>query len=239
MDDIALNLISLAFFILVGGGIFLLVRRSQAENDHKIAQMAAENGWTLESIREPLVWGLRLKSARWILEALSRSSGSDAAPGSSNVEMSSTWQADAPGSTLLIGPRTSQSNLGYHPKSSTGYHLESFMGTMGGMLTRQVLRLALGEDADGLNEVQAGSVALRQKYMLWAQQPAELEGLLTPAVESALLAWKGAPVFVERTSSGLNIELRGVRLQNAAELHALIQLGELIHEALNLKGVSS
>lgn len=185
--------------------------------------MAAENGWTLETIREPLVWGLCLKSARWTLEALSRSSGADAAPGSSNVEMSSTWQADAPGSTLLIGPRTSQMSA----------------GSVGEMLTRQVLRLALGAGADGLNEVQAGSAALRQKYMLWAQQPAELEGLLTPSVEIALLAWKGAPILVKRTSGGLGIELRGVRLQKADELRSIIQLGELILEALNLKGVSS
>jgi hypothetical protein len=199
------------------------VRRNQAENDQKIAQMAAENGWTLETIREPLVWGLRLKSAIWGLEAVSRSRGADAAPGSSNVEMSSTWRADAPGRTLLIGPRVSQANL----------------GSMGEMLTRQVLRLALGSEADGLNEVQAGSDAMRQKYMLWAQQPAELEYLLTPIVENALLTWKGAPIFVKRTQGVLRIELRGVRLQKVAELRALIQLGELILEALNLKGVSS
>jgi len=222
MDDVTLNLITLVCFALLGAGIFLLVRRSQAENERRIAQMAAENGWTLEPIRAPLVWGLRLKSAGWTLEALSRSSGAASAPGSSNVEMSSTWQADAPGSTLLIGPRGSRVDT----------------GVMGDMLTRQVLRMALGMDADGLTEVQAGSAALRQEYMLWAQQPAELEGLLTPAVESALLAWKGAPVLVKRTSGGLVIELRGVRLQKAAELRSIIQLGELILEALNLKGVA-
>lgn len=223
MDDIALNLISLAFFILVGGGIFLLVRRSQAENDHKIAQMAAENGWTLESIREPLVWGLRLKSGNWTLEARSRSSGQSSDSDSSNVSMSTSWQAPVTGSTLLLGPRSSPVNL----------------GGMGELLTCQVLSQALGADADGLNEIQPGSEALRQKYMLWAQQPVEAEKLISPAVELALLSWKGEPVLVRRASDGLSIELRGVRLQKAAELRAMVQLGELILEALNFKGVTS
>jgi hypothetical protein len=53
------------------------------------------------------------------------------------------------------------------------------------------------------------------------------------------LSWKGEPVLVKRTSDGLSIELRGVRLHKAAELRAMIQLGELILEALNLKGISS
>jgi hypothetical protein len=223
MDDVMLNLIALAFFVLLGGVIFLLVRRSHAENDRRIAQMVAENGWTLEPIREPLAWGLRLKSANWTLEALSRSSVQSADSDSSNVSMSTSWQAPVIGSTLLLGPRSSPVNL----------------GGMGELLTRQVLNQALGDDADGLNEIQPGSETLRQKYMLWAQQPVEAEKLISPAVELALLSWKGEPVLVKRTSDGLSIELRGVRLHKAAELRAMIQLGELILEALNLKGISS
>jgi hypothetical protein len=219
MDDITLNLIALAFFVLLGGTVFLLVRRRKAKTEQQILQMAAENGCTVETIREPLTWGLRLASANWTLQALSRSNGTDSASGASNVEMSTIWRAPVPGSTLLIGPRSSQANL----------------GGMGEMLTRKVLELALGAGAEGLKEVQAGSESLRQKYMLWAQEPVELENLLTPAFENALLTWKSEPVFIKRTAGELSIELRGVRLQKADELRAMLQLGELSYEALHLK----
>ena len=218
MDDITLNLIALAFFVLLGSAVFLLVRRGQAKKEQQILQMASENGWTVKTIREPLVWGLRLTSASWTLQALSRSSGTDSATGSPNVEMSTIWRAPVPGSTLLIGPRSSQANL----------------GGMGEMLTRKVLELALGAGAEGLKEVQAGSESLRQKYMLWAQEPVELESLLTPAVENALLTWKSEPLIIKRTADDLSIELRGVRLQKADELRAMLQLGELLLEALRL-----
>ncbi len=210
MNDITLNLIVLAILVLVGGGIFLFFRSRQADNTRDLAQLAAHYGWTYESIREPLAWGLRLKTSQWTLEALSRSSGREVGPGSSDISMSTTWQADAPGSTLLIGPRTTQANL----------------GNFGDMLTRQVLQLALGTDADGLKEVQAGSSTFRQKYMLWAQDNTAAERLLTPALELALLAWKDKKILIKRNSAGLNIELRGVRLKKFEDLRALVQLGE-------------
>jgi hypothetical protein len=212
MDDITLNLIVIAVFALIGGLIFFLVRRKQAENEQKIVQMAAEHGWTYESIREPLTWGLCLKSPHWILEALSRSSGKETGPGSSDVTMSTTWHTDAPGSTLLIGERKTQANL----------------GSLGEMLAQQVSQLALGADAAGLSEIQVGSEAFRQKYMLWAQEAAEAGHLLSPAIESALLAWEGEKPLIKRTSAGLTIELHGVRLQKADEINVLVQLGEAL-----------
>ncbi len=219
MDDITLNLIVIAVFAIIGGLIFFLVRRKQAENEQKIIQMAAEHGWTYESLREPLAWGLRLSSPRWALEALSRSSGKETGSGSSDITMSTIWQADAPGSTLLIGERTSQANL----------------GGFGEMMVRQVLQLALGADAAGLIEVQAGGEAFRQKYMLWTQETAETgQLLLTPAIVSLLLAWKGEKPLIKRTSEGLTIELRGVRYQKVDEINALVQLGEALLAAWKL-----
>jgi LPXTG-motif cell wall-anchored protein len=64
MDDITLNLIVIASFALIGLAIFLLVRRKQSESEQGINRMAAEYGWTSENIREPLAWGLRLRSNR-------------------------------------------------------------------------------------------------------------------------------------------------------------------------------
>ncbi len=210
MDDITLNLIVLAVLAILGGLVFFLVRRKQAQNEQELIQLATERGWKYETIREPLAWGLKLTSPRWTLEALSRSSGQEAGPGSSDVSMLTTWHAPAPGSTFLIGARTSTANL----------------GGMGEMLTRQVLQLALGADASGLSEIRAGSAAFQQKYMLWAQNPAEIR--LSPALESALLNWKGPQPLIKRTSAGLTIELRGVRLSKPAEIRALAQLGEIL-----------
>jgi hypothetical protein len=212
MDNITLNLIVLAVLILTGAIIFLLVRRRKVETEREIAQMAAGRGWTCESIREPLAWGLRLKSTQWTLEALSRSSGQEAGPGSSDVAMTTTWWADSQGGTLLIGVRSSQTSL----------------GSFGDLLTRQVLQLALGAQAEGLTEVQAGSEAFRRKYMLWAADSAEMERLITPALESALLGWKGTPPLIKRLAGTLKIELRGVRLQKKDELLSLVRLGEAI-----------
>jgi LPXTG-motif cell wall-anchored protein len=210
MDDITLNLLVLAILALLGGLVFFLVRRRQAQNEQELIQLAAEKGWKYESIREPLAWGLKLTSPRWTLEALSRSSGQEAGPGSSDVSMLTTWHADASGSTFLIGARTSQANL----------------GGLGEMLTGQVLQLALGADAAGLTEIRAGSTAFQARYMLWAQNPNEVR--LTPALETALLSWKGSGPLVKRTSEGLSIELRGVRLRKPAEIRSLAELGELL-----------
>lgn len=207
MDDITLNLIVIAVLAVLGGLIFFLVRRQQAQNEQELLQLAAERGWKYEAIREPLAWGLKLTAPRWTLEALSRSSGREAGPGSSEVAMLTTWHAPAPGSTFLFGPRTSPANL----------------GGLGEMLQQQVLQLALGADANGLNEIQAGSAAFQQKYMLWAQNP---EVCLSPALEAALLAWKGVQPVIKRTSAGLTLELRGVRLSKPAEIRALVDLGE-------------
>ncbi len=214
MDDITLNLLVIAVLAILGGLVFLLVRRKQAKNEQELRQLAAERGWQYESVREPLAWGLKLTSPRWTLEALSRSSGRESGPGSSDVAMLTTWHAPAPGSTFLLGPRTSTANL----------------GGMGEMLQQQVLQLALGADANGLSEIQAGSAAFQQKYMLWAQHPETVR--LSPALESALLAWKGVQPVIKRTSAGLTIELRGVRLANPAELRALVELGEQILASL-------
>jgi hypothetical protein len=214
LNDFALNLIVFGVLLLASGGIFMMVRRYQAGNAQKITQMAAENGWVVEHIHERLVWGLRLSSAKWRFEALSRSSGGETAPGSSDVEISTRWHADSPGSAFLIGLRSTQANL----------------GTAGDMLTQMVMQMALGTDADGLNEIQVGNESFRQKYMVWAKYPDDAEKLLTPDLESALLGWKSAPLLIQRTSKGLNLELRGVRLGRADEIQAFIHIGEILIE---------
>ncbi len=211
-DDLTLSLLILAILALIGCAIFVVLRYKQSQNEQKIARMAAEHDWTAAVIREPFAWGLHLSSARWELEAISRSSGKETAPGSSDTSMSTVWQTNAPGSTLLIGPRTTQADL----------------GTLGNALIRQALQMAFGANSRDLNEVQLGSETFRKKYILIAQNPDEAQIFLNPEIESALTNWKGPPVLIQRTSKGLSIELRGVQLKDPKNLLALVELGELM-----------
>ncbi len=212
MDDITLNLIVLAVFVLLSIGIFLIVRRKQAEKEQLIVRMAANNGWNYESLREPLAWGMRLKSSGWTLEALSRSNGRETSPGSTDLDMSTIWQSRHPGSTLLINTRTSQADL----------------GSIGEMLTRQVLQLALGDQAYGLKEIKFGSSTFQQKYMVWAQDQLSAEQLLTPALQTNLIEWKGIPPLIKRVSGILSVEIKGKRINNPDEILALVTLGNML-----------
>lgn len=214
MDDITLNLVTLAGFALLGGLVFWLVRRKQAAEAQAVQDLAAEKGWKIETLREPLLWGERLISPRWSLEAISRSSGRESGPGSSEVAMQTIWHADQPGPTLLIGERSSQANL----------------GSFGGMLQQQVLQQALGAEAEGLSETQLGSQALREKYMLWDTPDSEIH--ISPRLESILLEWKGVKPLIKRGSAGLTIEVRGAHLKTAPDLLRLIDLGETLLKTL-------
>jgi len=212
MDDITLNLIVLAVFALLGIGIFVIVRHKQAEKEQKIISLAASKGWSYESIREPLAWGMRLKSSGWTLEALSRSNGRETSPGSTDQDMSTIWQTQHAGCTLLINTRTSQADL----------------GSIGEMLTRQVLQLALGDQANGLKEIKFGSGTFQQKYMLWAQDQLATDRLLTPSIQTRLIEWKGIPPLIKRVSGVLSVEIKGKRINNPDEILALVTLGNLL-----------
>ena len=212
MDDITLNLIVLAVFALLAIGIFLIVRRSQAEKEQKIIRLAASKGWSYTSIREPLAWGMRLKSSGWTLEALSRSNGRETSPGSTDLDMSTIWQTPHPGSTLLINTRTSQADL----------------GSIGEMVTRQVLLLALGDQANGLKEIKFGGSTFQQKYMVWAQDQPGAERLLTPALQASLTEWKGISPLIKRVSGALSVEIKGKRITNPDEILALVALGSML-----------
>lgn len=208
MNDIVLNLIVLAGFVVVGVGIFAWMRSRQSRAQKALEQMALERGWKMETLREPLAWGTRISSPRWTLEALSRSSGQEAGPGSTNVSMTTTWSAPTPSQTFFIGERRSQMNS---PLVESGI--------------RAVLQMALGAEAQSLQKVEIGSEAFQQQYSVWAQQP---ENLAIPsAMQSILLNWKGPKPLIKGTAQGVTIELQGAHLRKPEEINALVQLGEM------------
>ncbi|MCU0489881.1 MAG: hypothetical protein MUE67_13145 [Anaerolineales bacterium] len=212
MDDIVLSLVVILGSAVLTGLILLIVRLRQRQGQNALAQMALERGWRLEAIQERLAWGIKLSSAEWRIEAISRAAGRESSPGSSDVAMQTSWRAEGPGSTLLVGPRTSSAKL----------------GALGDSLAKLVLEKALGADARGLEEIEAGSQAFRTKYMLWAQEAEAARRLVNPALESALANWKGTPPVIRRSAGELAIELHGARLTNPTEIQALVQLGDIL-----------
>ena len=210
MNEILLNLVVFAGIALVAGIVILLVTRKQKQVEQQLQQFVQQKGWRFETIRGRLVKGFRITSAEWTLEATSRSSDTDAEAGSSNMEQKTTWTSAQSGTTILIGPRTTQVNL----------------GAMGEMLQTQVIHAALGKEAAGVQEVQAGSPSFRKRYMVWAQGVEDADRLLTPGVQSKLLSWTKVSPLIKRTSSGMTIELKGMHLKKIEEILKLVQLGE-------------
>jgi hypothetical protein len=210
MDDITLNLISLAAFALIGGLIFFFVRQKQAAREQALIALAAENGWHYQPIREPRSSGFRLKDPSWILESIATSSGQESGPGSSDVAASTRWTSEIPGQALLIGERTSTADL----------------GNFGEMLTNQVLQMALGTQAAGLQETRVGSENFQNRYQVWCKDPANLR--ISPALENALLNWSGQKPLIKHVSGRLEIEIRGKKLSRPEEILPIIRLGQAI-----------
>jgi len=210
MNEILLNLIVFAGIALAAGIVLYFVTHKQKQAEQQLQQLVQQKGWRFETIRERQAKGFRITSAEWTLEAVSRSNDTGSEAGSSNMEQKTTWTSTQSGTTILIGPRTSQANL----------------GAMGETLQAQVIHAALGENAAGVQEVQAGSPSFRKRYMVWAQDVEDADRLLTPAVQSSLLSWSKVSPLIKRTVSGMTIELNGVHLKKMEDILKLVQLGE-------------
>lgn len=210
MNDIVLNLLVFGGALAITAIIFLVVNKKHKQEEQNITLFAKQKGWQFERIQERLAKGIRIIAPDWTLESISRSSGRETGPGSTDMEQKTIWFAEKPGSIILIGPRTSQVNL----------------GAMGDMLRQQVFHAALGVDAEGVSEVKIGGSAFQAQFMVWAQEINEAEHLLTPALQSALMTWLKTPPLLKRNAKGLTIELNGVHLKKVDELKRVIQLGE-------------
>jgi len=212
MNDITLSLLVVLAVGLLIVLIFVLLRRNQEKQEKLLKQMALERGWRLEVVRERLMRGYRIFHKEWQLDLLTRSSGGTEAEGSSNVTASTVWRAPGAGGTILIGPRTTQIN----------------MGGLGDALIQQVLQMALGSDAAGLMEVKVGSTQFQKDFMIWARDLEDVQRLISPYLESTLIKWKKDSPMVKRTAAGLSIELRNIRLKKPEDIVTLVKLGEVL-----------
>ena len=212
MNDLTLSLVVIVVVAILIILIFVLIQRNRRKQESQMAQMALEHGWRLELVKEGSAYGQRIYHHDWTIELLTSSSGKSEAEGSSNVTASTIWKASAPGSTVLIGPMTTQINL----------------GGLGETITRQLLQIALGDEASGLQEAKAGSEEFRNRYMIWAKDPQVVERMINPFIESTLLSWVKYAPFIKRTSQELSVELRNTRLKKPDEIITLVKLGEFL-----------
>jgi hypothetical protein len=210
MNDIALNLFVIAGFVVVGGVVLIVVLQKQKQNDQKLADFAKQKGWHLEKIRKPLEKGVRVTTPRWVLESIKRTSGVEAGPGSSEWEQKTIWKTNQGGSLVLAGYKMSQMNLGYS----------------GELLMKQVFAAAFGEESKDLNHVHFGSQDFQKKYMVFAQDEAEADRFITPAVQSALLSWSGVQPVIKRTERETTLELNGAFMDKPEQILSLLQLAE-------------
>lgn len=210
MNDLILNSLVIVGVLVLAGSIFFFVRQKQKRHDQLVTQFARQNGWKIVHIRKPLEKGFTITAREWTIESTMRSSGRESGPGSTDWEQKTTWFASKPGTTILIGPRTTQVD----------------MPPLSEKLTHRIFKTALGADADGLKEVHIGSSAFQEKFMVWAQYPERIDSLLTPELQYALLSWDRKPPLIKRTSKGTSIELDGIQLKNPEVLNALISLGK-------------
>ncbi len=211
MSEIILNLLVIAGCLIAGGVIFILVPKNVKRESRKLMRLAQQKGWLIEAIQEPLARGIRIFGPGWVLEAVSRSSSQEAGPGSTNMEQKTTWISNKPCQTLLIGPRTTSLDLGPFAEQ----------------LMKKIIRAALGREADGVREVTIGDTTFEKKYLVLARDEAEVEKVLTPSLQAALVSWQKALPVITRTNEGTRIELKGVHLRKNEEIIELVHLGEM------------
>lgn len=230
MDDLLLVAIasvgSLAFF----AGIFLLARQHEKRRTARLLAEAAARGWECVPFREGRVSGYRLRGTTrgvaWSLESsVTSSAGRSGTATPSTPSQRTRWHSASAAladGLVLIGPRSGAG--GTIPNVDP-----SALGGLAGMVVRKALEWMLGEDAErlaGLQEVPLGSGALRERYMIWAQDERAARRFLSFDVERALTDWPAKiPLVVKLNPRGLHLEAQGAQLLDAPRLEQFVELG--------------
>jgi len=218
MSEITQNLIFILIAGIIVAGIFFFTGRSKKQKEAAIVKLAAEQGWMYQPLNDRLTRGFRLQAPNWTFETLASFADREAGPGSVNVSYQTRWwsgESALPGRLVFIGPRSTTANV---PGAA--------------MLMQMALPMMLGDQAPlaaGLVEVQAGSDALRQRFMLMAHDPEDLTSLLSSALERAMLSWPaGSLPIIKQSPNGLLIELHNYQANKPVDVQAIINLGKIL-----------
>jgi len=204
MDDLTSSLIVVGVTGVVVAAIFFFTHQAKARNQSAIREMALQHGWTYTNISEKLAWGTRLSTKKWELGARSESVGQVGDSGSSNIQSDTRFTADWETPleyTLLIGPRLSGGSPG----------------------------LFLPPEFAGLREINPNPPGLSADYLILADERLDLQVLTRSSILRQLSDWpdKNRPLIIMKPS-GLEITVKGHRMDKPEELERLIRLGESI-----------
>ncbi|MHB8089583.1 MAG: hypothetical protein ACYDH2_15180 [Anaerolineaceae bacterium] len=228
MSDLTSGLIVVAVTGVLIGVIFLLVAAQKKKRTITLRHLAGMNGWSYEPVEEQLSSGWRLRKGEWTIEALNLTSknASDNS-NSSTVNSQTRWFSSAvcmKDGIILIGPHQPEINL----------------GGLGEMMRQVFLRVMIGDEAvnaEGIQQVELGSLELMARYMVWTNREESAKQLIDQQLENELRAWPmKLPPVVKFSPAGLEIKLQGLRLYKEQDIYALVKLGNtLLDSAFSLE----
>lgn len=211
MSDIASGLIVAAVTAVVVAVLFICSGRAKTRKIEALQELCRQRGWSYERLGGTLAHGHRIAGDGWSFEAVSRSSGREAGPGSSEWGHETCWNApgEDPGrGTFILGSRL-------------GGKLLDFARMPPALLSR-----FLGEEAAAMRPFPAGE-RLDGRYVLFAREPPPAMGFLDGRTEDLLLAWPPRlPLVVRSSPARLSLKVLNFRLEKPAEVVAFIELGQ-------------
>ncbi len=209
MDDLFTSLVVIGITGVVVAAIFFFSHRAGKEKSKNLQELASRHGWQYTPISGNLTWGTKIKGKTWELIARSESVGQSSDSGSSNIQSDTVWSCNwiTPQShTLFIGPR---------------YSTESTGG------------LFFPPELNGLKEINPGLDELVKRYVFMGKDETSFDFLRISTIPRQLQAWpdKHRPL-IKITPAGMEISIKGYRLDTPEELEKVILLGESIASAI-------
>ena len=210
MSDALAGLVVAAVTAAAVGGIFLWAGRSRRRRIEALQELCRRRGWRYEPLGGPLRHGHRIAGDGWACEAVSRSSGREAGPGSSDWDHLTLWTAPGadPGrGTFILGLAAGGTNI--LPR-----------------LNPELLSRLLGPEAAGMRPYPAGA-RLEPHFVLLAREAPPAMGFLDGRSEERLAAWPAAlPLVVRSSPACLELRVAGRRLEKPQDIERLVELGQ-------------
>jgi hypothetical protein len=210
MSDVQSGLIVAAVTAVAVAGIFFWAGRSAQRKIAALQELCRRHGWAYESLAGRLQRGQRIAGDGWTLEAVSRSSGREAGPGSSDWDHVTLWSAhgEDPGRGTFI--------IGLNPGGTRDLP----------RLSADLFARFLGPEAAGMRPYPAGG-RLEPRFVLLAREAPPAMGFLDGRSQELLAAWPAAlPLVVRSSPARLELRLTGRRLEKPEDVERLVKLGQ-------------
>lgn len=210
MSDFVFGLIVAGVTAVAAAGIFFWAGRAGKRRIEALRKLCRRRGWSYESLGGTLQRGHRLKGDGWTLDALSRSGGREAGPGSSDWDHATLWAAagEDPGRGTFL--------LGLNPGG-----MRDLSRMPAGLLSR-----FLGPEAAGMRPYPVGG-RLGPRFVLLAREEPPAMGFLDGRSQELLAAWPvSLPLVVRSSPARLELRVTGRRLEKPQDIERLAELGQ-------------